>query len=170
MYVRNQIKHRIVHTRGPVTLSSGIESDHYFDVKPALFDSHTGKLFADWIREQLENVYTIGGMELGAVPIACTVMARAITPLRVFIVRKQSKDHGTRNRLEGYLHPRDRVAIVDDVITTGRSTLEAIRVVEEIGCKVAQLFCMIDRNEHTVEEFKPYRDRLNSMFTLSDFL
>jgi orotate phosphoribosyltransferase len=158
---------------GDFTLSSGRKSSHYFDGKKVLFDQQGSRLFADWLIHQMRNLGTpptaIGGLEIGAIPIACTTMALASFPLKSFVVRKQPKKHGTGNLVEGDLVSTDRVAVVDDVITTGESTMKAIRAVQETGAEIVAIYCLVDRQEGHSAEFDTYARLFHPAFTLEEF-
>jgi orotate phosphoribosyltransferase len=158
---------------GDFTLASGRRSSHYFDGKKVLFDQQGSRLFASWLLEQLWKLdalpTAIGGLEIGAIPIACTTMDRATFPLKAFVVRKQAKQHGTGNLVEGDLSPADRVVVVDDVITTGESTMKAIRAVKEIGAQIIGIYCLVDRQEGHSEEFDSYAALFHPAFTLEEF-
>src|SRR5262245_42022629 len=120
---------------GEFTLASGRKSNFYFDSKPILLDGEGARVVARLILAEIArlglNPDAIGGTELGAVPIACAVSAHAPLPApRVFIVRKQPKAHGTGKVIEGQVGRGDRVIVVEDVVTTGESTLRSLRAVE----------------------------------------
>src|SRR5262245_38209148 len=117
---------------GDFTLASGKKSNFYFDSKKTtlLPDGAwlTAREVLRMIREKGVEADAIGGLTLGADPIVCPVAALSHAegrPLRAFIVRKEAKDHGTGKRIEGNLGPASRVIIVDDVVTTAGSTLQA---------------------------------------------
>jgi orotate phosphoribosyltransferase len=96
---------------------------------------------------------------LGADPIVCPVAALSHSegpPLRAFIVRKEAKDHGTGKRIEGNLKPGSRVIIVDDVVTTAGSTLQAIDAAEDAGHTVVAVMCLVDREEGGAEKLQAY--------------
>src|SRR5262245_47480807 len=118
---------------GEFTLASGRRSRFYFDSKRTTLTAEGAYLAASeilrTIRERGIEADAIGGMTLGADPIVCPVAALshvAGRPLRAFIVRKEAKSHGTAREIEGELEPGSRVIVVDDVVTTGGSTLKAI--------------------------------------------
>lgn len=158
---------------GDFTLASGKKSSYYFDGKAVLFNQEGALLFAGWLLTRLGEMphkpVAIGGLEIGAIPIACTAMALAPFPLNAFVVRKVTKEHGTGKQVEGMVSPGDLVAIVDDVITTGESSMKAIRAVEAMGCKVAAVFCLMDRQEGHSAEFQNYRDVFHPAFTIKSF-
>ena len=159
-------------------LASGVMSRFYFNAKPLLFDQLGARVVARWVLGQIVELTprptAIGGLEIGAIPIACTVQALAEPadfPMKAFVVRKEAKAHGTKRQVEGELVAGERVVVVDDVITSGESTLKAIHAVEDIGCEVQAVYCLVDRpeGEHS-PGFRPYEPRLKAAFTLKQFL
>ena len=107
------------------------------------------------IREAGIEADAIGGMTLGADPIVCPVAALsglAGPALRAFIVRKEAKGHGTGSSIEGTLEPGSRVIVVDDVVTTGGSTLRAVEAVQAAGHQVVAVICLVDREEGGTEK------------------
>jgi orotate phosphoribosyltransferase len=144
---------------GDFTLRSGKKSQFYFDSKKTTLLPEGAFLTAV---ETLEILWAndiqadaIGGLTLGADPIVCPVAALshlAERPLRAFIVRKEAKGHGTARRIEGQIEPNSRVVIVDDVVTTAGSTLQAIEAVEEQGHTVVAVVCLVDREEGGTEK------------------
>lgn len=160
----------------PFTLVGGMKSPYYVDGKGLLLDPLGSKAFIDWLYPKLREIkprpVAIGGMEVGSIPIACLAMAMALEEdlqlLQAFVVRKQSKPHGTELKVEGHLNSGDHVVIVDDVITTGRSTIKAIKAVEEVGCTVERIYCIVDREEARADGFAAYESRMESAFTLAE--
>ena len=143
---------------GDFTLASGRKSRFYFDSKKTTLLAEGALLTAvevlETIRREGIRADAIGGMTLGADPIVCPVAALsqlAGRPLRAFIVRKEAKGHGTERRIEGNLAPGSRVIVVDDVITTAGSTLEAVAAVEAGGHRVVAVICLVDREEGGTE-------------------
>jgi orotate phosphoribosyltransferase len=139
---------------GDFTLASGRKSRFYFDSKRTTLLAEGAYLVAAQIlatlRERGIRADAIGGMTLGADPIVCPVAALshlAGPPLRAFIVRKEVKGHGTARRIEGEVPAGSRVVVVDDVVTTGGSTLSAIGAAEEAGLEVVAVMCLVDREE-----------------------
>jgi orotate phosphoribosyltransferase len=159
---------------GDFTLASGRKSTFYFDSKPITLDGEgarvVARLILAGIAERGLAPAAVGGMELGAVPIASAVSALApAPPPRIFIVRKRAKDHGTGETLEGRLEKGDPVVVVEDVITTGESTWKAIQAVERAGAHVVGIFALLDREEGHLAEFDRYADRFFPLLTLSEF-
>ena len=143
---------------GDFTLASGRKSRYYFDSKRTTLLAEGAYLSALAMLEELRSrsiaADAIGGMTLGADPIVCPAAALSHiegAPLRAFIVRKEAKGHGTEGQIEGNLPPASRVVVVDDVVTTGGSTLRAIEAVEAAGHEVAAVLCLVDREEGGAE-------------------
>jgi orotate phosphoribosyltransferase len=162
-------------TFGDFTLASGRRSSYYLDSRLVTLDPEGAWLVAVSILDTLARegirARAIGGLTLGADPIAGAVAAVSHSRgegMRGFIVRKQAKGHGTGRRIEGSLNRGDPVVVVDDVVTTAGSTLDAIRAVEEIGCVVAAVLCVVDRQEGGAEALKGYR--FYPLFTAADLL
>jgi orotate phosphoribosyltransferase len=159
---------------GEFTLSSGRKSSYYIDGKQVTLSAEGSHLFARLLVEKLRGsgVEAIGGLTLGADPIvgAVAAISRAEgAPIDAFIVRKEPKSHGTRRRIEGPLREGARVAIVDDVITTGGSLLRAIEAVrEEAGAQVVKVLCLVDRQEGAEENLRAQGYELEPIFTLRD--
>jgi len=144
---------------GDFTLASGRKSSFYFDSKKTTLRPDGAYLTAVEVLETLRRngieADAIGGLTLGADPIVCPVAALshlAGRPIRAFIVRKASKDHGTARRIEGQLEPGSRVVVVDDVVTTAGSTLQAIEAAEGDGHEVVAVICIVDREEGGTEK------------------
>jgi orotate phosphoribosyltransferase len=135
---------------GEFKLSSGGTSDYYIDCRTTTLDARgsqlTGQVFLEKIQKQGWNPQAIGGLTMGADPI---VVAVAVTSgaLHGFLVRKAEKQHGTGQRIEGFREKGARVVIVDDVCTTGASTISAIAAAREFGFEVAGVMCLVEREE-----------------------
>jgi orotate phosphoribosyltransferase len=135
---------------GEFKLSAGGTSDYYVDCRTTTLDARgaqlTGRVFLDEIEAQGWKADAIGGLTLGADPI---VVAAAVTSgkLNGFLVRKAEKQHGTGRRIEGFQEKGARVVIVDDVCTTGASTIQAIEAAREFGFEVAGVMCLVEREE-----------------------
>jgi orotate phosphoribosyltransferase len=144
--------------RGEFTLASGRTSSYYLDCRRTTLHPEGAWLVAavilDCIAANALRAEAIGGLTLGADPIAAAVAAVSHhqgRPLPAFIVRKASKDHGTRRRIEGATVAGKTVIVVDDVVTTAESTLEAIGAVREAGGVVSAAICLVDREEGGTE-------------------
>src|SRR6266403_3002077 len=135
---------------GDFKLSSGATSDYYIDCRTTTLDARgaqlTGQVFLENIREQEWEPTAIGGLTMGADPI---VVAVAVTSgaIHGFLVRKSEKQHGTGRRIEGFAEKYARVVIVDDVCTTGSSTVQAIEAAREFGFEIIGVMCLVERQE-----------------------
>ncbi len=135
---------------GEFKLSSGGTSDYYIDCRTTTLDARgaqfTGQVFLHEIEARGWRPQAIGGLTMGADPI---VVAVAVTSGRIngFLVRKAEKQHGTGQRIEGFREKSARVVIVDDVCTTGSSTVQAIQAAREFGFDVAGVMCLVEREE-----------------------
>ncbi len=138
---------RALRTDGPFTLSSGEVSDWYLDGRQTTYDGDGARLVGRCILAVLdEDVTAVGGMTMGADPVAVATAVLADRPLKAFSIRKQAKGHGTGGRLVGPVGPTDRVAVVEDTVTTGRAMVEAIEVLRSAGIEVAQAVVVVDRS------------------------
>lgn len=158
---------------GRFILASGKESSYYINSKKAIFHSEAVSLLADIMYDMTKdlNIQAAGGLELGAIPLAAALAQRyhlAGKELEGFFVRKQSKSHGSQERIEGIVKPGWRVAMLDDVLTTGGSVIQAIEMVEQIGVEVAAVVCIVDRLEGAREALAPKYD-YRPIFTIRDF-
>jgi orotate phosphoribosyltransferase len=159
---------------GDFKLSSGGTSDYYIDCRATTLDAKgarlTGEVFFDEIRQRGWRPQAIGGLTMGADPIVVAV-AVVSSELHGFLVRKAEKQHGTGQRIEGFREKGARVVIVDDVCTTGASTVQAIEVAREFGFQVVGAMCLVEREEakgrHSVEKAAAPAPFV-SVFTASD--
>ena len=135
---------------GDFKLSSGGRSDYYIDCRTTTLDARgaqlTGQVFLEEIRHRGWNPEAIGGLTMGADPIVVAVAVTSGT-LNGFLVRKAEKQHGTGQRVEGFRGKGARVVIVDDVCTTGASTIQAIEAAREFGFDVAGVMCLVERED-----------------------
>ena len=162
--------------RQKVTLASGKESDFYLDLRQTLMRPRGVALAGALVLDRLfagPPVDAVGGMAVGAVPLVSAVLAAAAardpqTSLLGFYVRKQAKSHGLGRRIEGGFAPGQRVALVEDTVTTGGSTLEALDAVEAEGGKVVRVLCLVDRCEGAAEAFRARGLDLEALFTRAD--
>jgi len=154
---------------GEFKLSSGGTSDYYIDCRTTTLDAEgvrlTGRVFLDLIQSKKWKPRAIGGLTMGADPIVAAVAlltsqsVQTRAPARTkpvdvseflihgFLVRKQEKAHGTGQRIEGFREKGARVVIVDDVCTTGSSTIQAIEAAREFGFEIAGVACLVEREE-----------------------
>jgi orotate phosphoribosyltransferase len=135
---------------GDFKLSSGGASDYYIDCRTTTLDAKgarlTGEVFAEEIRQRKWKAKAIGGLTMGADPIV-TAVSVVTGELHGFLVRKAEKQHGTGQRIEGFHEKGALVVIVDDVCTTGASTIQAIEAAREFGFKVVGAMCLVEREE-----------------------
>jgi orotate phosphoribosyltransferase len=135
---------------GEFQLSSGSTSDYYIDCRVTTLDARgaqlVGEVFLAEIREQGWEADAIGGLTMGADPIVVAVAVISGT-MHGFLVRKAEKQHGTGQRVEGFREKGARVVIVDDVCTTGASTVQAIEAAREYGFEVVGVMCLVERQD-----------------------
>ena len=135
---------------GEFKLSSGGTSDYYIDCRTTTLDAKgarlTGEVFFEEIRRRGWKAQAIGGLTMGADPIVVAV-AVVSGELDGFLVRKAEKQHGTGQRIEGFREKGARVVIVDDVCTTGASTVQAIEAAREFGFDIVGVMCLIERED-----------------------
>ncbi|MDR2705714.1 MAG: orotate phosphoribosyltransferase [Planctomycetaceae bacterium] len=163
-------------TFGDFTLASGKRATYYLDCRQITLDSVGAKLIGEGFLELFQRnsvlPQAVGGMAIGADPITAAIITVAAfhnIPLKGFMVRKQSKGHGTDKFVEGPLVAGDHVIIVEDVVTTGGSALEAVERVQAVGGIVDGVAAIIDRLEGGAETFAEKGYSLHSLFTVKDF-
>lgn len=180
--LRNLLLEKSVRT-GKFTLASGKESDLYVDCRTTTLDAMGANmvgqlgwtLVRDIILPRYPEVKAIGGMTMGADPISLAIgmtsaQEQGIDALRVFVVRKEAKGHGRNRRIEGNFREGDQVIVVDDVITTGGSTLKAIEAIEEEGGKVVVALVLVDREEGGREAIEQKGIPVYALFTRKQLL
>lgn len=165
--------------RGKITLASGRESDFYFNLKPTMLDAEGAALLAELTLDALqgEKVDYVGGLEMGAVPIAGAIAQLSWMrgkPIPAFFVRKKPKEHGAKLSIEGLAKTESikgkRVVVVEDVTTTGGSAMKAVESLREAGADIAFVLTMVDREEGAAETFKEAGLVFRSIFRASEFL
>jgi orotate phosphoribosyltransferase len=169
--------------RGNFTLASGAQSDLYVDCKLTTLDPRCAlligkigwKLIQQTAAEKNLRIDAVGGLTVGADPIAGNIalaahLENAPNEPRVFIVRKDQKQHGLRKMVEGNFSPGDTVVVVDDVITKGSSTIEAIDKIEAEGGKVAFAIVLVDRQEQSGRENIERRCPVVAIFNRQELL
>jgi orotate phosphoribosyltransferase len=165
--------------RGEITLASGRKSDFYFNLKPTMLDPEGAALLAELSFDALkgENIDYIGGLEMGAVPLAGAIAQLSWQkgqPIAAFFVRKKPKEHGARLAVEGLARGESlkgkRIVIVEDVTTTGGSAIKAVEAVKDAGGEVVLVFTMVDRNEGADANFRDAGLTLRSLFKADEFL
>jgi orotate phosphoribosyltransferase len=157
-------------TDGPFRLASGVMSDWYLDGRQTTLDGAGARLVAAAVvRELLPGVTAVGGMTMGADPIAVATAITADPPLRAFSVRKAAKDHGIGGRIVGPIMSDDRVAVVDDTTTTGSSIVEAVEVLRAEGISVVQAITVVDRSGGAAERLLACQGLpLSTLVTVAD--
>ena len=160
---------------GTFTLASGRTSHYYVDGRTVTLSAEGASVIAAGVLaalDQYPEVQAVGGLTMGADPIVGATLAAAglagRVNLRGFLVRKEAKGHGTGKLVEGPLTPGTTVAILDDVATTGGSSLQAVAAVEAIGCKVACVIVVLDRLEGAIAAFAEKGLALRSLVTIRD--
>lgn len=159
--------------RGHFILASGRESSFYLDGRMVALHPEGAYLIGKLMFEQMQglNVQAVGGLTMGADPVASAVSIVSFLkgqPINAFLVRKETKDHGTRKQVEGPLEPGARVVIVEDTVTTGESPLKAVAAVEALGCEVAAVMVVIDRTEGARERIESAGYKFMPLFTIQD--
>ena len=169
--------------RGDFTLASGAKSDLYVDCRLTTLDAQGGCLVGQVLHALLRKtekelgvtVSSVGGLTMGADPLSLSVamtsyLAGDAQPIHAFSVRKEAKGHGRKKLVEGNFKAGDSVVVVDDVITTGGSTLQAIEKVEAEGGKVAFVVVLLDREEGGRANIEAKGYKVASAFTRTTVL
>jgi orotate phosphoribosyltransferase len=144
---------------GDFTLASGQKSNYYINCKMVTLDSEGLYLISEIMLDKLDGIEcdAVGGLTLGADPIIGGMTALAHgrgRELTGFIVRKEAKDHGTGNQVEGPLAKGMRVAIIEDVATTGGSATKAIEAARATGCEITKVMVIVDRRQGAEQKFQ----------------
>ena len=161
--------------RGTFKLASGATSNYYLDMKPTTFDPEGATLIGEIICDMMQNdtdVDSIGGLELGAVPIVAAVCAQSFRgrPVNGFVVRKEKKGHGTDQKIDGNFKPNTTVVLIEDVTTKGGSVMQAVNAVRAQGATVKKIITIVDRLEGAEENLKKEGLALAPIFTTRDLL
>ncbi len=159
----------------PFTLASGRQSNFYFNCKPTTLDPEGMNLIGEIIFDMIKDapVTAAGGLTLGADPIAdalAVISYQKGKPVKSFIVRKDVKDHGTKSAVEGNVQSGEKVVIIDDVITTGGSTITAIEYARKAGLVIDRVITLIDREEGGRENILQHVDHVQSVFTRTEIM
>src|SRR5260370_21479265 len=159
---RRDIMHERSLGYGEIKLASGRTSNFYFNLKPSMLDAEGAALLAQLTLHALEGerIDYVGGLEMGAVPIAGAVAQLSFmtgAPMQAFFVRKKPKEHGARLSVEGLMPGESlrgkRVVIVEDVTTTGGSAIKAVEPARHAGAEIVILLTIVDREEGATENF-----------------
>src|SRR6516162_6949363 len=165
--------------RGEVTLASGRKSNFYFNLKPTMLDPEGATLLADLTYEAVKDdgLDYVGGLEMGAVPLAGAVAQLSWIkghPIAAFFVRKKPKEHGARLAVEGLAKNESlegkRVAIIEDVTTTGDSAIKAVEAAREAGAEIALVLTMVDREGGATDTFARAGLPFRWLYRASEFL
>ena len=183
--IKNYIQNNCI-TYGDFTLSSGKKSNYYFDIKQAFYNPKIITKISNNILQKIYNynqilsikkdyIDTIGGIELGSVPLIGSMESvycyfESAYKYNFFIVRKP-KGYGTNKLIEGIeLTDKNRIVLIDDVLTTGKSVLNAIDIIESCGAKVEYVMIVVDREEGGREVLEGRGIYVDSLFKLKDFI
>jgi orotate phosphoribosyltransferase len=157
---------------GTFTLASGKTSSYYINSKKVIFHSEAVALLGELLYQATADlpIQAIGGLEVGAIPMAAAAAMRYHQhgrEIEGFFVRKEAKGYGSKQRVEGEVKAGDRVAVIDDVLTTGGSVVQAIQEVEKLGATVLRVVCVVERLQGAREALAGYDFR--PLFTIRDF-
>lgn len=152
---------------GEFTLTSGKKSNYYVDIKLASTRPDVLKIIASKMAREVDGDI-IAGMELGAVPLASAVSLKKDLPF--LMVRKESKAHGTKGRIEGTLEKGDVVTVVEDVTTTGGSAAETVEILRDAGAEVNRVLVVVDRKEGAEEKLKDINVELVPLITADELV
>jgi orotate phosphoribosyltransferase len=153
---------------GEFELSHGGTSDYYVDKYLFETDPTCLSLIAAAFADRLDAGETLAGVALGAVPLVAVTSAETGRPY--VIARKQAKEYGTGNRIEGRLDEGERVVVLEDIATTGKSALDAVEALREAGAVVDRVLVVVDREEGASELLADHGIELESLLTASDLL
>lgn len=175
--LRALLAQRSLRTGQKITLSTGRESTFYFNCKPVTLSSEGAPLVADAFLEKLEllpgPITAVGGRTIGADPIIGAMMMRGLERgrrLEGFYVREKQKSHGTKELIANAPGKGTRVVIVDDVVTTGKSVLEAVDAASEAGCIIVGVITLVDRQEEGGDQrIRAKVPLYHAVFTRADF-
>ncbi len=164
---------------GDFTLTSGRKSNYLFNLRPTTMHPEGAAIIGELMVEfmQKNDLWAIGGLEMGAVPIVSSVAVTSYHmgwPVNAFFMRKTAKEHGAKQLFDGWLPPKseeepESVLIIDDVTTTGGSLLQTALKIREMGYVVDTAMSVVDREEGAAENLAAEGIKLHAMLTKSDF-
>ena len=180
MTYRDQLKHLLLERSvrfGNFTLSSGGSSTYYIDARRTTMSAEgqvlVGRVGYEIVSQSGLEPTHLGGLTMGADPISYAIAHRSHLeghPLDGFSVRKEAKHHGTGNRVEGGLDPSSRCLVIEDTLTTGKSTLSAVEALREHGVTVVGVLALVDRSDNAEELFREIGLPLLSFFPVKELL
>ena len=180
MTYRDQLKHLLLKRSvrfGSFTLSSGGSSTYYIDARRTTMSAEgqvlVGRVGYEIVSQSGLEPTHLGGLTMGADPISYAIAHRSHLeghPLDGFSVRKEAKHHGTGNRIEGGLDPSSRCLVIEDTLTTGKSTLSAVEALREHGVTVVGVLALVDRSDNAEELFREIGLPLLSFFPVKELL
>ena len=180
MTYRDQLKHLLLKRSvrfGSFTLSSGGSSTYYIDARRTTMSAEgqvlVGRVGYEIVSQSGLEPTHLGGLTMGADPISYAIAHRSHLeghPLDGFSVRKEAKHHGTGNRVEGGLDPSSRCLVIEDTLTTGKSTLSAVEALREHGVTVVGVLALVDRSDNAEELFREIGLPLLSFFPVKELL
>ena len=158
----------VVH--GKVTLSSGKEADYYVDLRRATLHHEASRLIGSLLRQLTADwdFVAVGGLTLGADPVATAIMHADGRDIDAFVVRKETKKHGMQRRIEGPDIQGQRVLVVEDTTTTGNSPLTAVQAVRDAGAEVVGVATVVDRNTGAADVIRKAGVEYRYLLGLSD--
>jgi len=171
-----ELLRRLSYREGRVVLASGKESDFFIDCKQTVLTARGHQLVAELVLDgtrHLHDVHAVAGVALGGCPLASAVSLMSMLrgrPMDALYVRKEAKDHGSRRLIEGPVRSGMRVILLEDVITTGGSTLHAIEVLRGAGVEVVAVAVLVDRLEGGVEAVRAAGVEVVTLYTRHDFI
>jgi len=165
-----ELVRRLSVVHGRVTLSSGKEADYYVDLRRATLHHRASALIGTLMRELTSDwdYAVVGGLTLGADPVATAIMHAPGRPIDAFVVRKAAKTHGLQRLIEGSEVTGQRVLVVEDTSTTGASALTAVRAVQEAGGEVLGVATVVDRSTGAAEAIRAEGLLYRSLLGLAD--
>ena len=161
-------------TKGDFTLASGKKSSYYIDMKKAILKPEGAYLSARAVLEMLpEDISAVGGVPLGAVPVVSAMVALSFVEKRQvdgFLIRKQAKGYGTNKCIEGEVTVGSKVALIEDVVTTGGSVVSAAEKIREYGLEVVKIIALVDREEGGAELIRSSGFDFDPVFSIHEIL